>query len=632
MAFFGSVTDKQGVERRTADGKKSVAFPTLSPSLTETAVTLPGCSGCSKLSSHCPSSNISVDIPVGETRQERVPATNWFTAAEGMKLQGALWFLHAITHGTVGREILFNFGTAGNNGSHAVRYKITSASGTTLNLQGPNPKRIAVANSRINPDWPLTDEGRLISETFYQSLPVGALVEFDWPSVYHQNNRPVVMEINPPASDDADDVTFSIEVSNDVSNADHHHDEFFDTASQEYYCTIRWEALVNGAWLNFQAPFETQFAQQSATFNTSASHRLKDGDNGDTRVLMESFHNNAFTATLTLQAGGTETQTSQWVNDRITQNQTGANSFTTDLDLTDLDFASTYSQIEVTYYAEAVSGDTDRFFFQASCSNAQQDFGGAYVEKDGRHCVAPDSSGFDDFEAQCWQPTACDGFSIRRLDNSIVGTEAFPVDDPNDARFWSGLFVRANWTVSQFLASINAFFLEMPSGGGASHQGLLGGFRDEVPVGLFTTRYPLFSAQWGQLLQWTDGDGDEHLHLKHGAFIERAYDFSASSGPDNLYNAASALSSSNPAQGAFPAEVSGFGQSDDPDGNSFDERVENFARGGHGSCGVYSYAHNAGVIDRTNNREDGEKFIVDAALSGSTDTDIDAAISARWDA
>jgi ferredoxin len=631
VAFFEVPEIKSGVARKDEDGKRSIAFPSLTGGNAEEAVTLSSCAGCSKLASHCPSVAIGVDIDVGETRHQRVPSENRFSAAEGMKLQAAMWVLWYMTNGHIGNEIRFNYGDGGNNASQVVRYEIVSASGFTLTLKGPNPKRVVIGRLDLNPDWPLSDEGRLQASQVTRCIPVGAGVEFEWPSVHYRNNRPFITAINPPASDAEDDVTFTVEVSNRVSNADRHFDGFFDTAGRKYFCKIRWEALVPGVWKNFQAVTETQWAEQSMTFESAGTVELLDGNDASTRVLFESMLPGALSATLALQGGGTEARTGGWVEARLTTTQTGAGAWETMLDVSDLDFVSTYDSITVTYHAEAVSGDTGRFFFQGSCGNAQKDYSGSYVVGDGeRHCTDPDSTGFDNFEDVCWQP-GCSGFTLRRLDGSVLGQEIFPADSPDDPKFWSGLAMRNHWVVTQSVEGVASFTLTVPAGGGPSHAALCGGFRDEVPTGKFPERYPYHAPQWGQVKLWGDGEGETpRFTFVQGAWFAKPYDDSGDGGPSYIYDAANETASM-PEEGVIADEVAGWNTKTDPRGESMERRVEKFPAWFAGSMNVYQYAHDGGSIARTNKlHETGEKFVTGAAIDGGERADVASVVLRRF--
>src|SRR5690606_25801529 len=283
-------TSKVNAAQETTSGRKMHTIPATSPTLTNTSAILPSCSGCAQETAHDVCRAIRYAVPWNESRYERVTQSGRPDRAEFNRLQSALSILGHIGNGLIGDEILFNAGAA-NNGSQLVVSEMVSASGTTLTLKGPNPKRIPIGISRLNPNWPLDDDpingtpNRIQTDTVYIALPVGAEVQFLAPSVLSGKLRPWIKSIAVPASTSLNDVTFSVTLSASASNADTPYDDGVVDDDHVYKCRVRFEAALPATWANVQSPRERAWHKVTQVISSATKDELLDKEAGRTRIL-----------------------------------------------------------------------------------------------------------------------------------------------------------------------------------------------------------------------------------------------------------------------------------------------------------------------------------------------------------
>lgn len=626
MAFLSLDLDKSDAARGTTSGRKAVAFPTLD-GITPTSVRPSGCAGCAHAAAHDVCEALAFLPPHGEGRYDRVPVDVRPDVQTMHDVQAALFRAAYCFQGYIGNELLYNVGASGDNGSQFVTYEVVSAAGDVLTLKGPNPKRVLIGSLRVNPEWPFPDPAtgltsRLVPEGREYALPAGASVEFSYPSVLERKARPMIVKVNPPATDAAT-AEFTVIVDQTVENATSPLDLAFPPGDGKYWCRVRWEATSPARWLNLQAPHETQFTRHTAEFTSAAVHELLDTGGNSTRVLWPGMLPGAALVTMHRQGGGTELVGA--VASLLETVQTGTGTWETTIDLTGFDFVATYEKAVVVYHPEARAADDYRLPFQSSCSHSQVDFSGSYVHRGGRRCQLVDSSGFEAYEGECWQP-GCDGFALGNTVESYGSGEYLP-DDMGDAGFWGGLWHRASWIVQQGVPGMSAarnFSLSRPSGGGPSVQSLCGAFVDEVPGGLFASRNEHESPKLGQLLEWTDEDGHERMGLWTGAFYGAGVLFD-SDGPDKRW-----VAGTTPAAGGIAAAVSGWGTKDEADGVAMNTGLARLPWRNVGRTSVYSFAGGGNAMGRTNEvHENSEAFIV-AITKGLVFNDVAEQVRGRF--
>lgn len=643
----GLDSSKVDASRRTAiEGAKAISFP--QTGLSEQKVVVSECSSCSKVNTHCPLQALGIQVPHGESRYQRVPDSNRVTLEDINELQTTLHLLGYIHQGYVGDEILFNAGSGAANASDFVTYEIVSASGSTLTLKGRNPKYISLGTSTENPNWPgeapsslrpagISDAewdamkyGRLISGSASQVLPVGSSVEYQYPSVLHQQSYPLIEKVNAPSTDSLDDVTFSVVLDQNCSKADEPFDDYYPPSDGKYYVKIRFESSFPQNWKNIQEPKETAFTKKRIEVTEAGVIELKNTSGQSTRVLYPDFFDGAFTVQLIEQGGGTSTWSNAEIKSRLTTTQASSSSWSVDFDLSDVDFDSTYSQLNIVYHPEATSADTYRIQFQGQCSNAQVDPSGSYQMDGDSRCMSPDASEFDNFDEVCWKPD-CDGFALG-TDNGVdgdegetLGTLSFGPDSIDDSDWWSGLWHRADWFIKQQIAGTSAannFKMIRPSNAGPSIQSLCGGWMDKVPEGYFAFREPYAEPLFGKRFTMTDVDGNEYQKLVTGAFFLQSYDHTDDGGDSYEWNPSSA-----PEEGVIADEVFGWTTKPDALTGNVDTGLDFLPYKNTGRTNVYSYQHSSSALGRTNLRHsNSQAFITGIKLNGSEDNNVTDAV------
>lgn len=637
MSFVAFSWTKEDVPRRTTGGRKAIAFP--STGLPEASIRPSACSACPRAADHDVCQAIGIAVPYGETRYQRVPVNQRPTVQHVNELQAALWLAGYCAHGYIGDQYIYNVGESATNASQFTSVEILSASGSWLIVYGENPRRLNIGTSTVNPEWPfeapaelrppgITDEewdvmkyGRLIPGSATFSLPVGAAVEFQYPSVLFQRLVPFIVEID--CDTDESPCEYRVRCSTTVANARRPYDNFFPPVEGKYFAKLRFEALTQARWLNVQAPSETQFSRASATFTTAAVHELLNNAGHSTRVLYPSMLAGALTVTLSLQAGGIETLSDGAAQALLSTTQSPSG-WSTTIDLSAFDFGETYSQAAVAYLPQAVAGDAVRLPFQSSCSNAQRDPSGSFVHGDERHCArAGTATQFGTFRDECWQPE-CSGFALGDDGSgddggpAAIGPRSIGPSDMGDEDFWSGLWHRGDWFVQQGIPGISHhrnFSFGRPDNAGASIGSLCGGFSDTVPPGYYPLRDLFFGPVFGRRFELDDGDGNEAHALVMGAFYLAPYDHESQGGDSYVFDW-----SASPTLGAVADAVSSWNTKPDAIGGNIETDLARLPFRLTGATNVYTYGHGSSAMAASNERHaNSEAFVV--AMSLATEDD-----------
>jgi hypothetical protein len=525
MTIFSPANEN--APRLTTTGQKMWCCPTLQGGAEMVAKSPAGCVGCSKQEAHAIADELLMALPLGLHRYGAIPAKQRADVTRWHRLQSHLYLRSWILWGHIGNGSPYNAGAAGDNASQTWLYEIISAGAGTMTLSGPNPKYITSGKSRVNPEWPLPDPqtgatSRLIWETEPGALPAcGAAVEFLPVSVLAGRLNPLISRITMPDSNAATcEFTVHFDDGTDVSNAMQPYDLAFPPDDGKYHCGIRVEFLRPQAWKDYQAPFEGKVARRRQTLADGPGvYTLQDSEGGDTKILWPGMAANAVQVIL-------DTGIVPDVADRLDTTWDGTKHVTT-LDLTDL----TFSTGVAIFWAEATATDATRVPCQLQCSRSETDPTGSYIHDGGpQHCSRTTASGFlaGKYHQRCWLPGKCNGFT---LSDDSPGTAG-------DANFLGSLWTRAGWILEQGIPGTSAIRnFSFTQREGASIQGFAGSWCDEVPGGFFPRRWEYFGRRLGKHVAWTDGDGDEHMALIHGAFFLEAHDYSDSGGPTHIPDA-----------------------------------------------------------------------------------------------
>lgn len=507
-------TTKTDAARSTTTGSKMWCVPAYTSGGTE-AVNPPGCSGCSKAASHAIAEQVTHAVPYNRDRYDLIPTAEKLDVETLNRIGAALFVWHYTLFGYIGSNIAFNAGAA-NNATQTWRYEIVSCGQGTLELKGRNPKLLSASAGRLNPLWPFPDPetgstARLIYEDQVGALPLlGAAVEFRPPSVLSGKLAPMISSITPPASDDEDDVTFTVSFADnvDLSNAKEPIDTGFPPDGGKYYCDLRVEFLSPQDWRDYQAPLEQQFTEQEVELTTATTHDLKDSDGNDCKVLPPVV--------------GTETFKLTWVGldgdepDALSLLSTTESSgnYTTTLDLTGLTFTS----VTVKYHARSVATDTTRHQSMAQCVHSKADPSGSYGDGGDQHCQQPTSTGYaaGDYHQNCWLMGSCNKFALVDESPNTAG------DDAHLASLWT----RADWVTVQGVAGSSATRnYSLVKYGGPSVAAIAGGFVDEVTEGFFPRRVQFEEPRLGQRVEYDDDDGTKQ-NVVTGAYYLQPYNLS----------------------------------------------------------------------------------------------------------
>lgn len=496
------------VAPRAGDGIAGIVFPVTG--LTETREILPGCEDCSKSGDHGPPAcGIEINIPPGETRHQRITESERVSGDQWRRIYGLLNLLHIVGNGLPGRELLAR-------PVMVQPFTIVSVSGSTLTVRGKNPKR-------IEDDAP-------------HALPVGAVVDFNWPSRC-SNVNPTVLAVSPPSSTDLEGVTFSVTLSQDVSRAMQSMDAAFRPGSWTgAFCYYR---PATEQWTpNLQAPSDTTWHKRADSWTRAAalmvegSLPLLDHNGGETRVMIPDQATDpsnpslsAVMSVVLVYPDDVEQPLSvAELVARVTTEQLGATSWRTRLDVASYLENEDLVRIDVVYWPQWVAtvetpAAADLKICAGRCHNSQVT---AYAHKGGRRCTNIECSKFQrgEFEAECWStPDEASGFSL--------GLEDFPYREGNfrfvqnnlaRASTISDVWVRTPLVLAQVAAGVPVFTIRRPVRGGPSMLSLMGGFVEAAPATLGPRTTTWDPPRYGMLEVYEDEDGEHHRQV-FGAFV-----------------------------------------------------------------------------------------------------------------
>lgn len=522
--------EQENVDPRTDEGIKGHYFPPTNPSLTENRIVLPGCEGCSKAEAHGPPSRgLSVEVPFGESRYDRVAGKHKVEAENLMRCYSALWYVHEMMNGKADIDWLYNLGATANNAIQLWNYKIISVNDRILTLFGANPKTLPVSRSFANPDWIPGQNARLLSEVFTIAMPVGASVHFAHPSVLEQKLSPFITRVFEPHSNSSE-VQFDVELSHSVNHAMTLRDRSW-SSPEEWGCTVFAEVLAPEDWPNWQPMQEAQWGVKVIVVKPpdllpDGEVELFDTEGNSTRVLhpdMGEFLGGPPMAVTIYETGKEPRGESVAVmRERVRVTDTGTG-WKTRLSFRGLMGLSTLQQIVIGYRPEATAGDTDRVLFPGSCANSQKSWTGSYAEDQGWRCTNVDCIKHiaGTYRKTCWDPTA-DGFS---LGNELTKYRGENMESPpssvRKSDWISKVWTRATWVIRQLMPGFSTYFFERPSGGGGSVGELIGGFYEDVPAGKFQVRDSLHAATLGKRVEVSAQFGGTAQELVKGAFASR---------------------------------------------------------------------------------------------------------------
>ena len=392
MAFIPMGSAIENVPARTDPGEKGIRFPSGS---NESQIT-PG--------------TVGFHIQPEEERHDRVATANRISNARLRRIQSAVCVSAYVAHGMpIGG--LYNAGSGANNPTEEFTVEVVSVNGNEMTVKGSNPKRLTVGISTINPEWPAPDTPRLITQQVETCLPLPAMVEFLSPSVLAHKLRPWVRAVQPPASDDPDDVEYVLELSCSVSAARVAFDAAKPPADGKYYAKVHFWGVLMPRFANWQDDQEMQVEHvllEDTTPGTSVELRRADGSLG--RVLYPGAA--PFSASYLKDGAWTLIANPE---DRLSTVRSGA-SWLCSLDVEDLE----PEEVEVSYWVEAVvpgvedPAVTGVIPHSGTCLRSQQQPGG-FEHDEGWRCTNTACEAFQSnlYEKTCWNPDA-DGFTLER--------------------------------------------------------------------------------------------------------------------------------------------------------------------------------------------------------------------------
>jgi hypothetical protein len=581
MTFVTLPPAKTSVAPRTAAGARGVRFP--ATGLTEVPVLMPGTVGTG---TEPPVVDYAVEIPHGEHRHERVPADNRLSAREHHMMFGALHLTWQAVNGVILLS-RWNAGTGPNNISQFLTYEIVGTSGRRMQLRGRHPGRVVFGNAIDNPEWPGIDPETMeplpkwITVPEFGSLPAGAQVIFaPESSLADGGPMPMITKVEAPTSaGDLDDCTFWVVCSCDVGQARQPLDLKYPPGDGKYWCSVYWYFTAPEPLPNYQETIETQWTRRTVDYapeDLDGEDRLEllDSAGGSCRVLWPGmpWPEELLRVELRTASGSTLLD----ATGRLATVDTGTG-WETRLSLAG--HTAGLVSVRVTYWPEAVAGDTARWPYYGACVNSQVDWTGGYVHAGGRLCRNVECSKFaaGGFRAHCWDPTAS-GFGIGNGEvswGSITFGATSPADGGWVSRWWEDNAV----TIVQVMESTDAYFLERT--GGPSLGELCGGFALRVPRGKFTYRDSWHGPAFGQLVSAEDEGGNVSLSLKYGLFA-------AAEAQD--------LASRTPTAGLMPTLVDGWTGREGDDGEALQDDLAVYPVGHIGRCHLYNLTHGGSAL------------------------------------
>lgn len=534
MTYVAGLPELSGPDRRTEIGERWSTLPPADGLLPVKVPQVP-CADCAKRDGHGTPCRYMGYSPVhGETTLQRIAAANRITGGQANRVMAALWAASAIHNGRPPRELLDNAGEASDNPTQDIQYRIMSVGSRSLVLRGPNPKRIEMGKSRLNPEWPLPDPvtgstARVIFEGRAFALPVGGTVHFLPPSALENKRRPWITRIEMPATNAAT-ATFTVYLSASCEAAMEPRDAAFPAA--EYHCLVRCYAFHPEEWPNYQERREQQVTRVVRVIEAAEAQvapvELTGPSGSSCRVLwpdMTPGSGHLAARLLRTPTGGGPPVEVEDFADRLLTDQLAEGSWRTTLDLTDL--AETNESFVVRYWATAVASTVERLPFAGMCANCQSDPTGSYVHHGGMRCTAAaDADMLGTFRAGCWQPN-CSRFALTDGASSYRGGNLVrPPTAIEDAGPLRRAWVGVSWVRVQELAGMNGgrgFRMVRPVGAMGSIGQLLGLWSVGVPNGMFAQRVPYHGAAIGRRVQYALESPEVGVghYLVFGAFISR---------------------------------------------------------------------------------------------------------------
>lgn len=606
MTFVNVGSDKSNSPMRTAAGLAWSDLPATGN--TEVGVQLPSCATCPKLAAHNPCSRLGWKVAHGDTSYGDVSSGSRVSYREWKRIFQAAWQLAYVFQGMIGDDIIFNAGEGGDNASQFFDFEIVSVSGATLTLKGDNPKRLTLGRSIPNPD-PFSGGGALSTVTEYFALRLGARVEFRGASVLRGKLAPYITSITPPVSNAQGNVTFTVTLSSNVSNAKQPYDAFYPPADGKYYCRVRFYQFHDPGWPNCQPPIEALFSRvtqsitRAAAVGASGEPELLDTDGDPTRVIPPGV-DPATAPTLVVEHPDGDFSVDP--AGRIVTVQNGYLDWTTTLDVSDLLTAyPAATGFVATFRAESVAADAERIPHRGQCGNCQKDETGSYAHHDGWRCTQVACSGFASFKRNCWQPNASH-FNLANEEGGYnAGNANTPAADVRNGTRLARLFTGVSWVIIQGIpgeSSARNFHLELRGIPGL--QEILGAWAGGVPSGLFASQTPFYSPALGIATWGTDGSGNDTVSIAFGAF--------------NLRNTWTA--GDDPEPGILPTLAGSWEGQESATGGADVARLNGFPAGWTGHTHLYSLDTSGSAYALTNRRVEQEVFVTGIDPDNEDDT------------
>lgn len=563
---------KTDVDRRNSLGRRAINFPVTTNQ--EFSIRPEPCMSCVKSGLHDVCTHIAQLVPIGEHPEQRVNVDERLDIPEANRIQQAIydWGAHLQPNPRDAREGFAN----GNQSDSSKRYQVIAASGNVVTVKGQNPRYVTVEVVSINGGFIPLVTPRLNRTDVALSLPVGAYVDILPPSVLAQKLRPRITKVVESNSSADDNVTFDLHLTNSVDNIMEPYDLAFPPSNGRYFVEVNWP-FVPDEYLNLQETKTAHWNKISKRFFNPVVQPLLDAQGNQTRILMPGMADWSWTAELVTPNGNRETV----INPIVTTTEVTPGSWETTIDLTGYALGTTYSYIEITYYAEATTcNGTRSVIFQSRCSNAQKEKTGSYTHAGDHVCVAAaDSSELANFSETCWKPS-CSRFC---LDGFQEENKADGPDKPTTAAVFAGFYNRPHLmrVVPGFDQPI---VLEKQSRSGPSIQGLAGAFYDRASgfAGV-DFREPYHDPALGRRLEYA-GTGGDRQTVVYGAWFEEPYDLSSTGGPTYEYTAGG-----TPDEGWLSDEI---GTAWDNGKDPYDNNIVNdeYPPGGAASVNVYQGA------------------------------------------
>lgn len=465
-------------------------------------------------------------VPYGKTRHQHIDADNLILHSDIWSLHTRLWMHHYMIHGLL-ETGLYNLGPA-SNGYEVVSYQVNSVSGTTANLTGPDPRRIVKNVPRENPNWPLAapddwkpdsyDEtqwdavktARLIPTFIEFKLPVGSEFKMAFPSIMHSRALAMVVSIDYPTGDYAEEQTFDVELSQDMASALDPYDAN-NPPTDGYYCGIRFY-LPSYWFANAQEPVEQQFALREimvAKPDMSSSYELLDSQGSSTRVLLPSMGGEI---RIKYKLVGEDDLLDYGAFDE--EDISFPDDGSTVYDMSDLDAISNLQYVLIRYLPQANAQDTWIFNAAGTCANDQ------YVHsEDTRRCMA---IGCGKFQEGGYEPGGC--WINDDADEFTLTEPALAIHDARSIAWISRLWNRRSFYLRQTAVGQNGalnYKYERPAFNGHSFAELMGNYVDELPVESTTpSTEPAFRANLG-IYNEVEDDGNTNIALELGIYSSR---------------------------------------------------------------------------------------------------------------